>query len=409
MNPSFVKILKGSQGLALFMVIFVMAFFLLFVTGGLIFSQLELKKTSNVKLSTQAIETADAGLQHALSWVAMPWAWDFDTQLSCGSPPCTIVPQTTFPSGSGFSYTVTAMNDVADGGGSANDTNSILVLTSTASGPSGTKKVVEAYVKRSLVSFIPPGGLYLPASSATVTFDGSTGFFISGNDTAYNGTPAPSPKPAILGVASINNAVRDAFKAALGSSRYNLVQGSGYAAGPPIAPSVITTDNVFDVNQIAVKFYNHPNTVKYLNGLNINCTSSNPCILGTDASPQITYIREGSGHAHLDGYVSGSGVLISEGTTHLYGNLDFRGLVIVVNLGVTGGTPSPPDDPDALSMRNNAKVFGAVVRGPTNQPQSFDMRNNAKIYYSSQALTVVNNLCGSCLAQPARVFAWLDK
>ena len=57
------KLLKDSQGLALFMVIFMMAFFLLFVTGGLIFSQLELKKASNLKLAVQALETADAGLQ----------------------------------------------------------------------------------------------------------------------------------------------------------------------------------------------------------------------------------------------------------------------------------------------------------------------------------------------------------
>src|SRR3989338_3946442 len=146
MNSLSVKILKGSQGLALFMVIFVMAFFLLFVTGGLIFSQLELKKTSNFKLSTQAIETADAGLQHALSWVAMPWAWDFDTQLNGGTPPGTVVSQTEFPSGSGFKYTVTARND-SDGGGANNDTNNIIVLTSEAKGPNNTKKVDEAYVK----------------------------------------------------------------------------------------------------------------------------------------------------------------------------------------------------------------------------------------------------------------------
>jgi len=41
-----VKMLKDNRGLTLFMVIFVVAFFLLFVTGGLVFSRLELKKIS---------------------------------------------------------------------------------------------------------------------------------------------------------------------------------------------------------------------------------------------------------------------------------------------------------------------------------------------------------------------------
>ena len=392
------------------MVIFVMAFFLLFVTGSLVFSQLELKKTSNVKLAAQAIESADAGLQHALSWTVMPWAWDFNPQLSCGLPTCTVVPQTTFPSGSGFSYTVTGKNDVGDAGGSGNDTNKILVLTSTASGPGGAKKVVEAYVKRSLVSFTPPGAFYFPAGSATISFDGSTSFFISGNDTGYDGLPAASPKPAVFGVAPINSTVRDSFKSALGSSRYNLVQGSGYSAGPPVSPSVITSDNVFNVDQIAVQFYNHPSAVKYLDGLRLNCSSSNPCTLGTDASPQLTYIRESSNnHLHLDGYVSGAGVLVVEGKAHIYGNFNFHGLLIVVNLGVTGGSGNPEDDAEVFSVRNNAKVFGAVVMGSTNGAQKFDMRNSVKIYYSSQALTMVNNNWGSLLPQPARVFAWLDK
>lgn len=403
------------------MVIFVMAFFLLFVTGGLIFSQMELKKASNVKLATQVVETADAGLQHALAHSVIRWGWDFNTQLNSGTPSGTVIAQTAFPAGSAFSYTVTARND-SDGGGSTSDTNKIIVLTSTATGPNGSKKVVEAYVKRSLVSFVSPGALYFPAGTdplPTITFDAGTSFFITGNDTGYDGLPAANPKPAILGVATINDTVRNRFKTALGSSRYNLVQGYGYSAGPPIAPSVITTDNVFDVDQIARNFYNQVSSAttcppKCLDGLVTSasqCPSTSPCTLGTDASPQITYIRESSSHhIHLDGYVSGSGVLVLEGKTHLYGNFNFHGLVVMVNLGVTAvGAGNPTDDAESFSLRNNAKVYGTVIRGSTNGAQAFDMRNSAKIYYSSQAVTVVNNLCGSCLAQPVRVFAWLDK
>ena len=404
------KILKNSQGLALFMVIFVMAFFLVFVTAGLFFSGLELKKTANFKLSVQALEVADAGLQHGLA--VIPWGSNFNTYLNCGTPPCTVVSSTSFPAGSDFSYTVTAQNDPADLSSPVsptNDTNNIILLTSQANGPNGTKKVVQAYVKRSSVGFTPPGALYLPASTASVTFDAGTSFFITGNDTGYDGLSAPSPKPAVIGVASINNTVRDSFKTALGASRYNLVRGSGYIASPIVSPSVSTTTNVFDVNQIALNFYNHPSAVKYLNGLRTNCLSTSPCILGTDASPQITYIREGSDHTHLDGYVTGSGVLVTEGFSHIYGNFEFHGLVIPVPLGLTGGTPSPLDDSAPLSFKNSAKVFGAVLIGATNSPQSFNMQNSAKIYYSSAALGAVDSNWGSLLAKPPRVFAWLDQ
>ena len=128
-------------------------------------------------------------------------------------------------------------------------------------------------------------------------------------------------------MATINDTVGDSFKTAIGSSRYNLLQGKGYDdSTTPVIPSVSTTTDVFDVNQIALNFYNHASAVKYLDGIRLNCQGS-PCTLGTDASPQITYLREsGKSHIHFDGTITGSGVLITEGRTHLYGDFDFHGL-----------------------------------------------------------------------------------
>lgn len=415
MIPSFQKILRAKDGLALFTVIFVMAFFLLFITGSLVFSQLELKKTSNTRLVTQALEIADAGLQHALAVIGL--GYEFDAQLNCNTPPCTVISQTHFPSSdSGFSYSVTAKNDNADiqsGGSATNDTNRIIILNSVSTGPNGTTKEAQAYVKRSLVSFVPPGALYLPAADATITFDLGSLFFISGNDTSYNGLPASPAAASVNGVASVSDAVREAFRTALGASRYSRAQGAGYTTTPTVTPSVFTTPTVIDVNQIALNFFNNPSTVKYLAGLQTSsssCTSTSPCVYGTDAAPQITYIRENTdNHIHLNGYVTGSGVLVTEGKTHLYGDFNFHGLVVSVSLGVTGGTGNNLDDADAFSMRNNAKLFGGLMIGPAGGSQKFDMRNSAKIYYNSQAMTMVNGLCGTCIPQPARVFAWLDK
>ena len=410
------KIFKSSEGFALFIAILVMAIVMLFVGASLLLSRVDTKITSNFKLGTQALEVADAGLQHALKVLAPQKGWNYDDSLTCGTPPCNLFSSESFPSAPGFTYTVTVENDAADiaGGGSASDdTDSLVVLISTANGPNDTKRQIQAYVNRASVSFSPPGALYIPASTAT--FDYPTGKgeftgFITGDDTDYDGVTAGS-QPSVPGVATINDTVGESFKTAIGSSRYNLLQGKGYDdSTTPIIPSVLDNSDVIDVNKIALNFYNYAITVKYLDGLKLNCTGS-PCTLGTDASPQITYLREsGKSHIHLDGTVTGSGVLITEGRTHLYGDFDFHGLVVNVNVGVTGGVPNPGGaDSDPLVLKGNAKIFGALLVGPTNGDQDLTMKDNGKIYYNKDALDMAQNLCGSCLPQPPKVFSWFSK
>ena len=334
------------------MAIFVMAIILLLLSASLFLSGVDTKISGNLKLATQALQVADAGLQHALA--AIPVDLDFDSQLSCGTPPCTLVSNTTSPPNSGFSYTISVENDSPDinnGGTPTDDTNNLVILTSTANGPNNTKRVVQAYVKRSLVSFTTPGALYLPASSANVGFSKDKGMFITGDDTSYTDSNSDGwadsigdgPDPSVTGVAPILDAVRDNFKTALGTSRYNLVQGAGYSADPDI-PSVVTTSDLWDVNQIALNFYNNvaPENL-HVNGLKGgDCTSKSPCVFGTDVSPQITYIREGTDFINPNGHVTGSGVLVTEGKTHFRGDFEFHGLVISVKLGLTGGTVRGP-------------------------------------------------------------------
>jgi len=405
------KILKSSQGLALFMSIAMMTIFLFFLSASLYLTRVDTKITSNLKLATQALEVADAGLQHAVAVIET--GYDFDGQLNCGTPPCTLVSNTSFPAGSGFSYTVMAQNDQEDistGGSATDDTNNLLVLTSTANGPNDTKSEIQAYVGRSSVGFTPPAAIYAPANTEVATFPDGNGFFITGNDTAFDGSPASNPKPAIPGIATINDTVNDEFKNKLTSTRYDLVQGKDYSAGPPIVPSVFNTGVSLDVSQVAQNFQNNA-TVSHLDGLvytSTDCPSSSPCTLGTDASPQITYIEEGLNHIHFDGHVTGSGVLVVKGDAHIYSNFTFHGLIINIQ-GDFGTGFGFPDDPEPFSLKGNAKVFGGVLIGSSNGDQRYYMEGNTGIYYSSEALTMANSLCGSCLPQPPRISAWLDK
>jgi len=104
--------------------------------------------------------------------------------------------------------------------------------------------------------------------------------------------------------------------------------------------------------------------VKELNGLTIDCPSSSPCVYGTDAIPQITYIREGSDFINPKGYYTGSGVMVTEGKTHFREHFKFHGLVIGVKLRLTGGTDPGTVNADYFSMRDNSRIFGSVLFGP---------------------------------------------
>jgi Tfp pilus assembly protein PilX len=416
-----VKILKNTEGIALFVAILVMTVVMLFLGASLFLSRVDTKISGNFKLGTQALEVADAGLQHSLLLLRKGWEFNDDLDLNCADPPppCTILSSTTFPSGSDFTYSVTVENN-SDGGTATNDIDNAVVLVSTANGPNSSMRQIQAYVDRSSVSFTPPSAVYIPASSGTVAFGFSKannpGMFITGDDTSYSDTNSDGyadstfsgSDPSIAGVSTIYDTVRGSILSALGFDKLSLVQGSGYAADP-INPSLLTTADKFDVNKIAQKFFDNASTVKDLDGEHKTCSSSSPCVYGTDASPQITYIREGQDHIHLDGYVTGSGVMVTEGKSHLYGNFEFHGLVIGVKEGLTGGTDPGTVSDDYFSLRDNAKIFGGVLLGPTDGDLGFEIQSNGKVYYNSTAIDMANSLCGDCLPQPPKVFSWFDK
>src|SRR3972149_1445111 len=272
MKTSFSKILRGSEGLALITVIFVAAFFLIFVTGGLFFAQLNLKIASNFKLATQAVEVADAGLQHGLA--VIPWVWNFNSQLNCGTPPCTVVAQTSFPSVSGFTYTVAAKNDPADASATV-DSNSRILVTAQANGPSSTKKIVEAYVRRSVATFTPPAALYVNAVSSYPTldssnagmgayyFDNNDGVKVIGNDTNPNNLlnqndDTAGSQTSLYAIATTTNTVTTALK-----NEYNT---NGYlhdVLGIGSEPDIGTVSDVLDVNEIANNFIAQPSKVDF--------------------------------------------------------------------------------------------------------------------------------------------------
>src|SRR2546427_8234374 len=188
--------LRNNKGILGIVVLMVMTIFLCIIAASLSLSQLSLKASANLKGGTAALQAADAGIHHALAKI--PAGGDFSsfwTGTGLADFPCknssgatgtcdgTNYKPTLTGSLAGYAYTVEVTNDTTVGGETVtNDINKIVILTSTATGPNGSKRKVRAYVGRT--PWLPPGTIYLPGAPTSIgeTFTGSS-FLISGNDT----------------------------------------------------------------------------------------------------------------------------------------------------------------------------------------------------------------------------------
>lgn len=417
------------------MVIAIVALLLSITGAALLLGGLNLKASANLKTGSGAIHAADAGIQHALA--VIPSGSEFDSFLAgtflgtflCASPCDGTNKPTLTGSLSGYTYSVVAEDD-ADGGTpvATDDTNKVIMLTSTANGPNSSVRKVKAYIGRSGSSWAPPGAVYVPggsASDADFTTGGSS-FRIDGNDTNYSAdsnndgradTISPGPKSPVYGVAALYDSMVTEFINSLTSTEKTQVQGKDYnGTTSPATPSVFKTSTSFSVTDLANSFKSQPGAVQYLTGLSRTSTDCptpppNPmtsnCVFGTDAAPQITYIKADTGTIKFDtnSTVVGSGVLILEGKANVFGNFEFHGVVISLAAGPRGD--ESVESNLKLKLKDNARIFGAVLLGPTGDDLKFDIKGSATAYYSSQAISMVNTSWGSCcLPKPAKLIAW---
>ena len=431
--------LQNNQGIAMVVVIMMMVILLSITGAALLFSGLNLKTASNLKTGSGAIHIADAGIQHGLA--VIPSGSEFDSFLAgtflgtflCASPCDGTNKPTLTGSLSGYTYSVVAEDD-SDGGTPAatDDTNKVILITSTANGPNGSVRKVKAYIGRSGSSWAPPGAVYVPGSSASdADFNtGGSSFKIDGNDTSYSAdgnadgradTISSGTQSPVYGVAALYDSMVTEFLNSLNNTEKTQVQGKDYnGATSPATPSVFKTSTSFSVTDLANSFKNQAGAVQYLSGLSRNSTEcptpppvpmSSSCVFGTDANPQITYIKADTGTIKFDtnSTVVGSGVLILEGKANVFGNFEFHGIVISLKSGPRGDEST--EDKLKLKLKDNARIFGAVLLGPTGDDLKFDIKGSSAIRYSSQAINVVQNAPGwgsCCLPQPPRLVAWQE-
>jgi len=371
------RLLKDSQGMALVLVVSITTILLTLTGASLFFNQLDLKMTSNFKTGTVALQIADAGIQHALAVIPTGPTFPYSSSTQ-------VVPSTAYPTMPGFSYSVTAINTAG---------NTQALLTSTALGPNGTKKVVVAYIGR-----MGLGAMYLPGTATTyeTEFEGNA-FAITGNDTNVNSSAGPG-RP-VSAIATTAQALASTIITSLASPPGHSSQVTG-AGATPSSPSVrVVTPLPLTVSQIADLYLGKLHTTLSAGHYSI------PDAWGTDGNPRITYI---TGDAKIDGTITGSGVLIVDGELEIEGNFNFHGLVIV-----RGRASAPPPAPRELEfeMEGNAKIYGMVMIAEPTTPGEYEVEveGSAGIYYSSEALGRVNAKWPGLLPIPSKLLAWQEK
>lgn len=357
----------GSRGLALTVVIFVVAILLTLTSATLLFSSLDLKITSAHKTGTIALQIADSGIQHALAVIPAGTAFPYNSATE-------VVPLTAHPTIAGFSYSVTAANTAG---------NTQAILTSTAVGLNGAKKVIVAYIGRGSFGL---GATSLPGSTAPsteTTFSG-TAFSINGNDNCNAAAAVPGivvTDPA-LATEITNDTTSDG---GLASNQMNLATGAGGTPSVVVIPPLSMT-----VSEIANSYLNPPSPPHTaLAGGNYSGNDN----WGTLASPRITRI---TGNASIQGTIEGYGVLIVDGALGVQGNFTFHGLVIArgdVQVQITG----------------NAGIYGSLMIGGSTAPDpdyELDVRGNAHVRFDSCALSSADGWVS--LPKKAKLIAWQE-
>lgn len=376
--------LNNERGVGLIVTILLLMVFLSLGAFALQFSGVDLKIANNHTTGTQALYVAESGLMHALVTMNRIGVVDFNNDVvqrwgTIFTPNPGYIPgaqQLT------YQVQVTAGTDTANTG----------IITSTATGTSGARRVVVALVRRA-TSFDGRGALYLASDSVNPFFAGSA-FEINGydHDLAGNVVSGGTVKPA---VATRTDAATAAVVSELNAQQIPSVQGLGYSTNP-LTPSVITSGgpSISDLNQIIGDVLSRSGVVTINDS-----TISGGTTFGSQSHPQITHLT--GSDVTLAGQVSGCGILIADGSVKITGSTDFIGWIIV-----RGETTINATTTNDTTVLGNASILGALWTGDLN----VKVGGSAIIDYSSAALTLADQVDngGNPAPKPMLMTSWRE-
>lgn len=391
---------REERGIALVVALWVMVLLYLL---GLVFlnvSGTESTIASNEASAAKAFNIAEAGLERSKR--ALMGA-DLDTVLANGGTP-SFGSSVTFAGGT---YQVVVSNNCTAIGNYPADTtgcpppdpppaadgDNLVIVTSTGTYPAdgSAQSVLKLLLEVPPVT-TPPAPIYmLPGSdpdpthnNVNFTFQTPT-FFVTGNDTNLDGSAGTGA--AVYGAAVPSDARSDLVAEATPHAA-EITGAGGLPSISTTASSVLTKDSLCAARSELIPLATQSYTTDE--------TLGNGHVLGTVASPQITYAQEDLTLTGMGANaVKGAGILIVDGSLRLEGNSVFSGIIILCGQG-------------EIIMAGGAKVYGAILGANTgpyagNDGETrFKIVGNGEVHFSRQALEVASRKI------PSKPRAWWD-
>jgi len=407
---------KDQHGVALPLSLFVLVALVIALLVFVSMSGTEPQVASNLSDTTRARYVADGGIEWAYDQLLLQWvAPGVNTLLATNTG--TMATNMTLPGlpAANGTFTVTVRNDnlpndnlitgqPVDVGGPTNDTNNVVILTSTGT-YNGITRQIQLVVTHLDMNI--PGALNLPGVGTNTVFSDDS-FIVSGNDTNLDDTPGagtPGCPASVWGVSVANAAIETLVQNSLNAERKQHIVGNKQNPALPgvgdntIAPDASLTPAMIANFVAAVKPYaditlnaSATNRLVYQNIGNTCSSNLNDAnCWGTHANPKIVYIKGTLDPAQafyaltVGGTSStGAGILIVEdGDVSLSGYLHWEGLIVItgqyVGLRYTGERPN---------------IYGGVIVNETanaNSEVEFQANANLGIHHSCQALDNVRN------------------
>ena len=188
---------------------------------------------------------------------------------------------------------------------------------------------------------------------------------ISGNNLKINGGNGSGPDVPALSIAAPGTVAH--LLSELSPTEQTKVVGPG---GPP---SLGTADAI-DLTTLVAQLRNSANLI-----LTSNMYPSYSFGDGGTGTANITY-RDGN--VTFSGTSSGAGVLVVTGDLEMMGTFRFDGVIIVLG--------------KILNSAGTASVYGSILQGPTGG--TLEAKGTLDIHYSSEAISLANNVSGQYVA-----------
>jgi len=225
---------KNQRGATLLITLLAMIVISMVAASGFLVGSAGVRATRNYRGASQVHYVAESGIAEALQIVNVPGILDFQqdiltewtTLFGIGPKPFAPMP--------GYTYQVTPVVNLAD---PAN----LGTFMATATGPEGVTNTVVASINRVQFPVAPPGAVFLSSPTpVSPIIDPAASFLIDGKDYTLAGAAGTAlPRPGIAARLEDQTAL---VMAALTPAQRALVQGTGYVAGPPVTPSVLTAN-----------------------------------------------------------------------------------------------------------------------------------------------------------------------